>query len=59
MRRFIQRLRNDTEGVTALEYSMIALLIVVVIIGSVQYYVASLNNTYNRVTTSINNATGP
>ena len=52
----IQRLRRREEGVTALEYALIAALIAVVIIVSVRAVGTNANTTFNKVATEMNNA---
>ena len=47
--KFIQKFVRDEEGVTAIEYGLIAALIAIVIIGSVQLVGSGLNNTFNAV----------
>jgi len=49
-------LRKDGTGVTAIEYGLIAALIAVVIIGSVQLAGSNLNNVFSRVATDLGNA---
>lgn len=53
-----QSLRGDTRGATAIEYSLIALLIAVAIIVSVAMLGESLENEYDEVSTQVNQATG-
>ncbi len=47
------RLRQDREGVTALEYGLIAALIAVVIIASVKLVGTNLTATFNTIAKSI------
>ena len=47
--KFIQKFVRDEEGVTAIEYGLIAALIAIVIIGSVKLVGSGLNNTFNAV----------
>jgi pilus assembly protein Flp/PilA len=60
MRRFITKLlRRDEEGVTALEYGLIAALIAVVIIAAVSFLGKSVSTAFSAVASSINNASSP
>ena len=43
----------DEEGVTAIEYGLIAALIAVFIIGAVQLVGGDLSNTFNAVATAL------
>lgn len=45
----IQRFIRDEEGVTAIEYALIASLIAVVIIGAVQLTGTNISNTFNYI----------
>ncbi len=47
--RFIQDLARDEEGVTAIEYGLIAALIAVVIIGAVEAVGGGVSSTFNSV----------
>lgn len=49
--------RKDESGATAIEYGLIAALIAVVIIGGVTTVGTRLNNMFNQVATTVNNAT--
>ena len=49
----MRNLFNDRRGVTALEYGLIAALIAVVIIGSVQTLGGSISATFDKVTSAI------
>ena len=51
--RFIQKFVRDEEGVTAIEYGLIAALIAVVIIGAVTIVGTSLRTTFNTVAASL------
>lgn len=48
-----RRFLKDEEGVTAIEYGLIAALIAVVIIGAVTLVGQDLNNTFNKVANAI------
>jgi len=50
-------LRRDEEGVTALEYGLIAALIAVVIIAAVSFLGKSVSQAFSSVASSINGAT--
>jgi pilus assembly protein Flp/PilA len=47
--RFIQNLARDEEGVTAIEYGLIAALIAVVIIGAVEAVGGGVSSTFTKV----------
>jgi pilus assembly protein Flp/PilA len=51
--RFIQRFARDNEGVTAIEYGLIAALIAVFIIASVTIVGTSLEAVFTAVSTAI------
>lgn len=53
MMEFIKRFASDEEGVTAIEYGLIAALIAVVIIGAVQTVGNGLNATFTTVANSL------
>ena len=54
--RFIQRFVRDEEGVTAIEYGLIAALIAVVIITAVTLVGTNLSAVFNKVATSLSAA---
>lgn len=56
MANWIKRFRSDEEGVTAIEYGLIAALIAVVIIVAVTAVGTSLSGTFNKVSTSVSSA---
>lgn len=49
MRRFISKFIRDEEGVTAIEYGLIAALIAVVIIGAVSAVGGNLDAVFNFI----------
>lgn len=49
----VQCFLRDEEGVTAIEYGLIAALIAVVIITAVQSVGTDLNNTFNKIANAI------
>lgn len=49
----VQQFVNDEEGVTAIEYGLIAALIAVFIIGSLQAVGTSLSNLFTTISTSL------
>jgi pilus assembly protein Flp/PilA len=53
MPQFIRRFTADEEGVTAIEYGLIAALIAVVIIGSVQLVGTSLATVFGDIATAL------
>jgi pilus assembly protein Flp/PilA len=54
--RLIERIRDREDGVTALEYALIAALIAVVIIVSVKAVGTAANTTFNTVAANMNAA---
>jgi pilus assembly protein Flp/PilA len=54
--RFLQELRNDEDGATAIEYGLIAGLISVVIITALQAVNSSMINVFDYISSSIGNA---
>lgn len=52
----IQQFLRDEEGVTAIEYGLIAALIAVVIIAAVKYVGTQLQETFSHVGNELNNA---
>lgn len=50
---FIQKFIRDEEGVTAIEYGLIAALIAVVIIASVQLVGTSLATVFTAISTAL------
>lgn len=55
----IQQFLRDEEGVTAIEYALIAALIAVVIIAAVTFVGNEVSDTFNTVGTTLQNATTP
>jgi len=53
----VQRFLNDEEGVTAIEYALIASLIAVVILLAVSQTGTILTNTFENVCATLNNNT--
>jgi pilus assembly protein Flp/PilA len=53
MRRIIRAIRTDRQGVTALEYALIAALIAVVIIGGVTLLGTSVSQVFSTVANTI------
>ncbi len=56
--RSIQRFVRDEEGVTAIEYGLIAALIAVFIIAALQAVGGSLTSVFNAISTALNAAIG-
>ncbi len=52
----IRNFWNDEQGVTAIEYGLIAALIAVFIIGSLQLVGTSLGDVFTAVSTAVNGA---
>jgi pilus assembly protein Flp/PilA len=62
MKRFLTEINtflSDEEGVTAIEYGLIAALIAVAIIGGVTAIGSNLGQLFNNVSTAITNAINP
>lgn len=55
---FIQKFVRDEEGVTAIEYGLIAALIAVVIITAVTVVGTQLANTFTKIGTALTTANG-
>lgn len=58
MQMAIKRFWADEEGVTAIEYGLIAALIAVVIIGTVKIVGTQLDATFNTIGTELKSANG-
>ena len=56
--RFIQKFVRDEEGVTAIEYGLIAALIAVVIIAAVTIVGTQLRAVFQTIGTALTNANG-
>ena len=56
MFRFLRKLRNDSDGATAVEYGLIAGLISVVIITALQVVNSTMISVFDYISTSISNA---
>ncbi len=56
MMKLISRLRREDDGVTALEYGLIAALIAVVIIAAVGYLGTGVSQAFSVVGSSVNGA---
>lgn len=56
--RFLKRFLRDEQGVTAIEYGLIAALIAVVIIGTVTTVGENLDGVFESIGTSLGTATG-
>jgi pilus assembly protein Flp/PilA len=54
----IQQFLRDEEGVTAIEYALIAALIAVVIIGAVTFVGEEVNETFSTIGNALNGAGG-
>lgn len=52
----IQQFLRDEEGVTAIEYALIAALIAIVIIGAVTFVGTQVEATFDKVGTTLQNA---
>jgi len=56
MMKFVRRLRREEDGVTALEYGLIAALIAVVFIAAVGYLGTSVSTAFSKVGSAVSNA---
>lgn len=56
MKTLFNRFVRDESGATAIEYGLIAALVAVAIITALQTMKNSLNNTFNKVATTLNSA---
>lgn len=56
---FIQKFVRDEEGVTAIEYGLIAALIAVVIIGAVSAVGTSLSDKFQTIADAVTSAGAP
>jgi len=54
--KFIQRLRRDQKGATAIEYGLIAALIAVAAIAAMQGLGSQLTATFTKTSTTLSNA---
>jgi pilus assembly protein Flp/PilA len=57
MMKFVRRLRREEDGVTALEYGLIAALIAVVIIAAVGYLGTSVSQAFSKVGSAVGSTT--
>ena len=53
MRKFLTKLKSNKEGVTALEYALIAALVAVVIIGGVSLLGTNVSKVFSTVANTI------
>ena len=53
---FFRRLKNNSDGATAIEYGLLAALIAVGIISSVAGIGSSLNQTFSKTSSGMSNA---
>jgi pilus assembly protein Flp/PilA len=56
MMKFVRRLRREEDGVTALEYGLIAALIAVVIIAAVGYLGTAVSTAFSKVGSAVSGA---
>jgi len=57
MSKFVTRFLKDESGATAIEYGLIAALIAVVLVGSLQAVGGSLKTAFEKISTDVNTAT--
>lgn len=58
MSKFVTRFLKDESGATAIEYGLIAALIAVVLVGTLQLVGKSLNTTFTTISTKLDEANG-
>jgi pilus assembly protein Flp/PilA len=56
MTKILRRLRKDENGVTALEYGLIAALVALAIVGTVTTMGTDLTNVFTAINTALTNA---
>lgn len=56
MRNVLSRLLRDESGATAIEYGLIAALIIVICIVAIQFVGTQLSATFNKVATNLSSA---
>lgn len=56
MTKFVTRFLKDESGATAIEYGLIAALIAVVLVGSLQALGSQLDTTFGQVETALKDA---
>jgi len=49
----LHKLSHDESGATAIEYALIATLLVVAIIGAINLLSSNLNNTFNTIANTV------
>jgi pilus assembly protein Flp/PilA len=55
----LQRLRRDIRGATAIEYGLIASLIVIAIVGSLNAFAGGVMGKWNQVDTAVQESVTP
>jgi pilus assembly protein Flp/PilA len=58
MSKFATRFLKDESGATAIEYGLIAALIAVVLVASLQAVGTSLDSAFTKISSSVSTATG-
>jgi pilus assembly protein Flp/PilA len=53
MNHLLHKLSHDESGATAIEYALIATLLVVAIIGAINLLSSDLNNTFNTIANTV------
>jgi pilus assembly protein Flp/PilA len=53
MKKFLAKIRKNESGATAIEYGLIAALIAVVLIGSLQTLGNNMKNSFNSISSNI------
>jgi pilus assembly protein Flp/PilA len=58
MKKFLNKIRKDESGATAIEYGLIAALIAVVLITSLGLLGNNINNSFTAISNSVGTANG-
>jgi pilus assembly protein Flp/PilA len=56
MKKFLNKIRKDESGATAIEYGLIAALIAVVLISSLGLLGNNISTSFNKISTSVSGA---
>jgi pilus assembly protein Flp/PilA len=56
MKKFLNKIRKDESGATAIEYGLIAALIAVVLITALGLLGNNINNSFTKIATSVSTA---
>jgi pilus assembly protein Flp/PilA len=56
MKKFLNKIRKDESGATAIEYGLIAALIAVVLISSLSLLGNNINQSFSKISTGVSTA---